>query len=141
MALTFSALAAALAVALGTGALVLAASVDRRRRTEDLTALRTQGLSRRSLRQATRATYPALVLVAAVTGTGVALLAWWLTGWALPLATTDPHHLRLPTWPGPLAVAGTGAAVLVLLAAVAYLAGWGLSQRSWWSGRGPTQGS
>jgi hypothetical protein len=129
VALGFYALAAALAVALGAGALILAASVDQRRRTEDLTALRTQGLSRRSLRRTTRATYPALVLVAVLAGTGVALLTWWLTGWALPLSTVDPHALQLPTWPEPTSMLLAAAAVLLVLAAIAYLANWGLSAR------------
>jgi hypothetical protein len=124
IALVFYALAAVLAVGLGAGALILAAGVDRGRRAEDLTALREQGLGRLAVRRATLATYPALVVAAVVAGIGVALGTWWLTGWSLPLSAVDPHSLALPGWPSVAAVAGVGAVVLVVLAGVAYLAGW-----------------
>jgi len=81
---------ACLATALAAGALVLAAAVDRGRRVEDLSALRGQGLTRAALRTATLWTYPVLVAVAVVVGTGIGLLGWSLTGWALPVAGIDP---------------------------------------------------
>jgi FtsX-like permease family protein len=123
LALWFYALAGALAVALAAGALILAATVDRARRVEDLSALRGQGLSRGALRQATLWTYPVLVAIAVLAGLVIGLLGWWLTGWALPLAGLDPPPLPLPAWPRAYVVAGTGVVVLVVLAAVAYLAG------------------
>jgi len=123
LALWFYALAGCLAVALGAGALILAATVDRARRVEDLSALRAQGLSRAALRQATLWTYPVLVAIAVLAGVLIALLGWWLTGWALPLAGLHPPPLPLPAWPRAYVVAAVGLLVLVVLAAVAYLAG------------------
>jgi putative ABC transport system permease protein len=123
LALWFYLLAGCLATALAAGALILAATVDRGRRVEDLSALRAQGLGRGALRQATLWTYPVLVAIAVVAGVAIALLGWGLTGWALPLAGLDPPPLPLPGWPRARVVAGTGGAVLVVLALVAYLAG------------------
>ena len=123
LALGFYALAAVLATLLAAGALILAAAVDRPRRVEDLTALRGQGLSRAAVRRATLPAYPILVLIAAVSGLGIALLGWWLTGWALPLAGLDPPELPLPRWPRPLPVAAAALLILALLSGVAYLAG------------------
>jgi putative ABC transport system permease protein len=123
LALWFYVLAGCLATALAAGALILAATVDRGRRVEDLSALRAQGLGRGALRQATLWTYPVLVAIAVLAGVGIALLAWWLTGWALPLAGLDPPPLPLPAWPRAWVVGGTGVVVLVVLALVAYVAG------------------
>ncbi len=123
LALWFFVLAACLAVALAAGALVLSSTVDRGRRVEDLTALRTQGLSRGALRQATVWTYPVLVALATVAGLAVALIGWALTGWSLPLAGVDPPDLPLAGWPRWPIVAADGAIVLIVLALVAYLAG------------------
>jgi len=123
LALGFFVIVGCLAAALAAGALILAATVDRSRRIEDLSALRAQGLNRAALRQATLWTYPVLVAGAVLTGLAIALLAWWLTGWALPLAGLHPPPLQLPAWPQPAMLAATGAVVLVVLAGVAYLAG------------------
>ncbi|MCO8269785.1 ABC transporter permease [Actinoplanes sp. TRM 88003] len=123
IALWFYVIVAALATALAAGALVLAASVDRNRRVEDLSALRSQGLTRSALRQATLWTYPVLVLAAVVAGLGVATLDWWLTGWALPLAGLDPPALPLASWPRLLTMLATALATTLLLAGAAVLAG------------------
>ncbi|MGX6603099.1 ABC transporter permease [Micromonosporaceae bacterium Da 78-11] len=120
LAVLFYLLVAALAVILAAGALILAATVDRPRRVEDLSALRGQGLDRSALRQATLWTYPVSVAAAVVTGTGVALLAWRLTGWALPLA--EPTSFPLPVWPRPLTMIIAALVVFALLAGVAVLA-------------------
>jgi hypothetical protein len=129
LAVGFHVLAAALAVLLGMGALVLAAAVDRTRRVEDLSALRVQGLSRAAVRRATLGTYPVLVVIAAVVGGLTAIAAWAVTGWALPLAGLNPPQLPLPSWPAPLAVPAATLAVLVLLAAVAAATGRHLYRR------------
>jgi len=123
LALWFYILAGCLATALAAGALILAATVDRARRVEDLSALRAQGFGRGALRQATLWTYPVLVTIAVGTGLAVALISWALTGWALPLAGIDPPDLPLPGWPRPFVVAVVGAAVFAVLACVAYFAG------------------
>jgi hypothetical protein len=123
LALGFYAIAALLAVALAAGALVLAAGVDRPRRVEDLSALRDQGLPRGALRQATLWTYPALITIATVCGIGIAVLAWWLTGWALPLSAVGPPDVPSPGWPRPLALVAVGLGALAVLACIAYFAG------------------
>ncbi|GAB2577109.1 hypothetical protein Aab01nite_12090 [Paractinoplanes abujensis] len=123
IALWFYVIVAALATALAAGALTLAASVDRDRRVEDMSALRTQGLTRQALRQATLWTYPVLIVVALLAGVGVSMLGWWLTGWALPLAGLTPPAIPLAGWPRPLTVAFTATAALLLLAGVAVLTG------------------
>ena len=123
LALWFYLLAGCLAITLAAGALVLAATVDRARRVEDLSALRAQGLGRGALRQATLWTYPVLVVIAVLAGLAIALISWALTGWALPLAGIDPPDLPLPGWPRPVVVAVVSVAVLAMLACVAYFAG------------------
>jgi hypothetical protein len=123
LALWFYVLAACLATALAAGALVLAAVVDRVRRVEDLSALRTQGLGRGAVSRATLWTYPALVLAAVVAGLAIGLLLWQLTGWAIPLAGLNPPPLPLPSWPDPLVMTGVGLMLLVVPAGVAYAAG------------------
>ncbi|GAA0580979.1 hypothetical protein GCM10010172_77370 [Paractinoplanes ferrugineus] len=123
LALWFYVLVAGLAVALAAGALILAAAVDRARRVEDLTALRAQGLGRAAVRRATLWTYPVLVAAAVLAGTATALLAWRLTGWALPLAGLDPPAVPLPSRPRLTTLLSTAVASFVILAGVAVLAG------------------
>jgi hypothetical protein len=88
-----------------------------------MSALRIQGLGGPAARRATLWTYPALVATAVAVGLPTALLAWAATGWALPLAGLDPPDLPLPSWPRLGAVAGTVAAVLATLTAVAAATG------------------
>jgi putative ABC transport system permease protein len=129
LALGFHVLAGALAVLLGAGALVLAAAVDRRRRVEDLSALRTQGLRPGPAGQAMLWTYPALVAVAVVIGLLVGAIAWLVTGWALPLAGPYPPDLPLPGWPRVTVLLGVGAVVLLVHTAVAVATGGNLRRR------------
>ncbi|BCJ41887.1 hypothetical protein GCM10010168_75750 [Actinoplanes ianthinogenes] len=121
LSLGFYVLAAALATLLGVGALVLTVAVDRGRRTEDLVAMRIQGLRRGPAGQATFWTYPVLVTAAVVAGMLVGLAGWRLTGWALPLAGVDPPDLPLPAQPRWGVLFGWTGAILLpyLLAAVA----------------------
>lgn len=129
LALDFYVLAGVLAIALAVGALILAAAVDRGRRLEDLSALRDQGVSRRTAARAALWTYPILAVLAVLAGLGIALAGWGFTGWSLPLAGLAPTGLPLPLWPRPLAVVLTGAAILVVLAGAALLTGRNLSRR------------
>jgi putative ABC transport system permease protein len=123
IALWFYVIVAVLAAALAAGALILAATVDRDRRVEDLSALRAQGLTRAALRQATLWTYPVLIVVAVVAGLMVALLGWWLTGWALPLAGLEPPSLPLAGWPRVGSILLTAVAASAVLTGVAALTG------------------
>ncbi|MFC4068841.1 FtsX-like permease family protein [Actinoplanes subglobosus] len=129
LALGFHVLAGALAVLLGAGALVLSAAVDRRRRVEDLSALRNQGLRPGPAGQAMLLTYPALVAAAVVVGLPVAAIAWLVTGWALPLAGPYPPDLPLPGWPRVTVLLAVGAVVLLVLTAVALATGRDLRRR------------
>ncbi|BCY13949.1 FtsX-like permease family protein [Actinoplanes sp. L3-i22] len=120
LSLGFYLLAAALATLLGVGALILTVAVDRGRRTEDLVAMRVQGLRRGPAGQATFWTYPVLVTAAVLAGVGVGVVGWRLTGWALPLAGIDPPDLPLPGQPRPGVLVWWALAILApyLLAAV-----------------------
>lgn len=129
LALWFYLLAGCLAMVLAAGALILAAAVDRARRVQDLSALRAQGLDRRSAGQATLWTYPILAVIAVVTGLGIALAAWGLTGWTLPLAGLEPDPLPFGGWPRPPVLAAAGLAMLIVLAGVALLTGRDLRRR------------
>ncbi|MEV6304091.1 FtsX-like permease family protein [Actinoplanes sp. NPDC051861] len=129
VALWFYLLSGVLAGLLGAGALALTVAVDRMRRTEDLTALRNQGLRSRPTTTATLWTYPVLVGIATAVGLLVAMVAWWLTGWGLPLAGLEPPDLPLPSWPSPVAVLAAGGAVLVVQLVVAVLGGRDLRRR------------
>jgi hypothetical protein len=95
--------------------------VDRQRRAEDLSALRAQGLDRRSAGRATLWAYPMLVVIAVPAGLLTGLAGYGLTGWALPLAGLDPPPLPLPLWPRPAVVLAAAVPVLLVLAGVAVL--------------------
>lgn len=129
LSLGFYLLAGLLAVVLAGGALVLAATVDRALRTADLSAVRAQGVDRRTVGRATLWTYPLLVLLAAVAGLVVAVLGWRATGWALPLSSGAHPHLPLPFWPRPLVLAGAWLAALVVLTGTALAVGHDLRRR------------
>ncbi|GAA1580982.1 FtsX-like permease family protein [Actinoplanes couchii] len=129
IALWFHLLAAVLAALLGAGALALTVAVDRIRRTEDLTALRTQGLRSGPAGQATLWTYPVLVVIATAVGVLVAAATWRLTGWALPLAGLTPPDVPLPSRPGLLALLAATGAVLAVELLVAFLGGRDLRRR------------
>ncbi|MER7003704.1 hypothetical protein ABT297_11765, partial [Dactylosporangium sp. NPDC000555] len=123
LAMWFHLLAGALAVLLAAGGLGLIAGVDRGGRGADELALRTQGISRRTVRRAKLWTYPALVVAAGLLGLAIALAVWRLTGWALPVFGEDVPALPLPHWPGALAVPATWLASVTLLLAVAWRVG------------------
>ncbi|MFC4064652.1 FtsX-like permease family protein [Actinoplanes subglobosus] len=127
--LWFHLLAAILAGLLGAGALALTVAVDRARRTEDLTALRTQGLRPRPAGLATLWTYPVLVVIATTVGLLISAAAWRLTGWALPLAGLTPPDLPLPSWPRPAALLAAAGAVLAVQFLVAWFSGRDLRRR------------
>ncbi|WP_433791334.1 FtsX-like permease family protein [Actinoplanes sp. CA-252034] len=129
VALWFHLLAAVLAGLLGAGALALTVAVDRARRTEDLAALRIQGLRPGPAGSATLWTYPVLVVIATTVGLLVAAVTWRLTGWALPLAGLTPPDLPLPTWPRPTALLAAAGAVLAVQFLVAILSGRDLRRR------------
>jgi putative ABC transport system permease protein len=119
LSLWFHVVAGALAVLLAAGGLALVIAVDRRDRRSDLAALRTQGLPRRTAARVALWTYPALVLAAAPPGLATALIAWRLTGWALPVFGEPMPALPLPHWPTGPAVPVAWLLTLALLVAVA----------------------
>jgi hypothetical protein len=111
LALQFHLAAALFGVALALGGLGLVATVDRRRRAVDLSALRRQGLSQRSADQAALWGYLSIVVVAAVAGLFAAWVAWLVAGDHLPVFTDTLDAVRPPRWPS------VGAVLLPWLAA------------------------
>jgi putative ABC transport system permease protein len=124
LALWFHLLAAAFAVVLATGGIALVTGVDRRRRTEDLSALRIQGLRRRVSNRAGLWGYLVVVLAALVCGVVAAGVAWAMTGTDLPVFQGYAHWYlpRLPRIPAlilPLVAAGALFAAVCAVAAAA----------------------
>ena len=104
LALRFHIAAAVLGIGLALGGLWLVAAVDRRRRADDLRALRNQGLPRRFVRRAALWGYLWLVTGATVAGLAAATAAWGLTGDHLPVLTDNMATLPPPRWPAVNAV-------------------------------------
>jgi len=69
------------------------------------------------------------VLLAAATGLGGALLAWWLTGSYLPVAVEEAVPLAPVRWPRPVAVLLPVIGVMLLFGAVALALGRALRVR------------
>jgi putative ABC transport system permease protein len=135
LALQFHLAAALFGIALALGGLALVATVDRRRRAVDLSALRTQGLSQRTVDQAALWGYLSTVLIAAVAGLLAAVVAWLLAGDRLPVFTDTLDAVQPPRWPA------TGAVLLPWITAAAAMvvgsvvAAWAL-RRATRNGRG-----
>ncbi|MEN3310332.1 MAG: hypothetical protein V7603_6534 [Micromonosporaceae bacterium] len=85
VALRFQVVAAVLGLLLAAGSLVLMATVDRGPRTEELTALRGQGVSARDVRAVALSGYALLAGAGALVGALAAVADRLLTGGALPL--------------------------------------------------------
>lgn len=118
----FHLLAAGFGMLLALGGVGLVAIVDRRRRAEDLRALRHQGLRRRFVRRAALWGQLAIVGAGVVAGLGAAAVAWLVAGDRLPAAIDELVPVTAARWPTPSAVAwpwGIAAAGLVLAATVA----------------------
>ncbi len=122
-ALRFHLLAALLAVLLAVGTILLVAVVDRQPRTDELAALRVQGLSARTVGRAASAGYTSIAALGSLIGLASAALAWWAAGGYLPIFTAAQSIWPAPSWPDPVAVAWPWLASLVLLCVVAFLAG------------------
>ncbi len=117
LALWFHLLAAAFAVILATGGIALVAGVDRRRRTEDLAALRVQGLRRRVSGRAGLWGYLVVVLAALACGLVAAAVAWAVTGTDLPVFQ-GVRHWYVPRLPGAPALLAPLLTVAALFTAV-----------------------
>jgi hypothetical protein len=125
LALWFHLVAAGFAVLLAAGGLILVATVDRRRRAEDLAALRAQGLARRTAGRAALLSQVLPALAATVVGLAAAALVWWVLGGGLPLFTDQWTQWPRPSWPRPVALLGCWlAAAAVLLGAATATARW-----------------
>jgi hypothetical protein len=120
--LRFHLAAAALAVALGAAAMWLMATVDRRRRSDELRALRVQGVPARAVGRASLWSYLGVVLVALLLGPVAAAAAWWAVGDRLPVFVDDVLTVTPPAWPAPLPVALAWSVAAILLVAVSALA-------------------
>ena len=120
LALWFHLLAAAFGLVLALGGVGLVAIVDRRRRAEDLRALRHQGLRPRFVRRATLWGQLTIVGTGMLAGLGAAAAAWLVAGDRLPVGIDELVPVTAARWPHPSAVAWPWgiAAVALLLAAV-----------------------
>jgi hypothetical protein len=119
LAVWFYLLVGVLAIVLAVGGLGIISSIDSRSRTADLAVLRAQGLPSRTSRRAVVSAYPALAVASGVLGLLVALVAWRLTGWALPVFGEDHPPLLLPVWPDPWILLGSWLAATATLVVAA----------------------
>jgi hypothetical protein len=124
LALQFHVAAAGLGIVLALGGLGLVAAVDRRRRAEDLRALRVQGLPRRFVRRAALWGYLSLVVGAAAAGLLAGGVAWLATGSAVPVFTDTLAQLRPPAWPALDVILIPWAAAAVAMVVAATVAAW-----------------
>jgi putative ABC transport system permease protein len=126
LALWFHLVAAGFAVVLAAGGSLVVAAVDRRRRAEDLSALRLQGMARRTANRAGLLSH--LLLALAATGLGImaAAVAWWVLGGSLPLFVDDWSLWPRPAWPRATGLLVPGLAAAVVLLGTAGLAAAGL---------------
>jgi hypothetical protein len=99
LAMQFHLAAAVFGIVLALCGLGLVATVDRRRRADDLRALRQQGLSQRTVRRAALWSYLSTVVAAMLTGLVAAAAAWWAAGDRLPIFTDALEVLPPPRWP------------------------------------------
>ncbi len=124
--LQFYLAAAVLGMLLGLGGLALVVTVDRRRRADDLRALRNQGLPRRFAYRASLWGYLSLVLGSAVAGLVAAAVTWYFTGQSLPVFIEQLADVPPVRWPHPAAVLVPWTAATAILAVGAAIAGWTL---------------
>jgi putative ABC transport system permease protein len=110
------------AILLSIGAMILSASVDRRRRGRELQALRVQGLPARSVAYAALFAQIGLTVMAVIGGLVAGLAGWRLTGAKIPIFADGRTVAGVSIWPDwtgllvPLAVA---AALLLIVSSVA----------------------
>jgi putative ABC transport system permease protein len=121
VALRFHLVAAVAAVVLAVGSLVLVAAVDRRRRAEEVRALRRQGVSRRAV---ARSGYVSIVATAVLLGLSAAAVAWLVAGETVPLFADQVRLLPPPRWPAPAELAVPLVTAALVLLATAVIATW-----------------
>ncbi|WP_345514776.1 FtsX-like permease family protein [Phytohabitans houttuyneae] len=115
LALRFQLLAGALGVFLAALALAVAAAVERPDRAAELSALRTQGLSRRAVRLIGYGGYAVLVVAGVAIGIGAAALGGTLVEAAVPVFVDDWAVLPVATGPRAPALALAALGGLVVL--------------------------
>jgi hypothetical protein len=129
LAIWFHLLAAAFAVVLALGGMVLMATVDRRRQHDDERALRRQGLPARLADRAALWSYLPVVVTAPLAGALAAGAAWWLSGAYLPIFVDRAIELDPPRWPAMPTVALPWALATVTFVAAAAGLRWALRVR------------
>ena len=115
--LRFHLLAIVLALVLALVSVALVVSVDLRLGGADLRALAVQGVPVPALRRAARGGYLAAAVLGAAAGLLGGLLAFWAAAPYLPTIVGAPMLLAESRWPGPWALAGYLAAVVLLVVA------------------------
>ncbi|HEX6499691.1 MAG TPA: ABC transporter permease [Micromonosporaceae bacterium] len=128
-ALRFQLLGAALAVILAGSSVVLVAAVERESRTEELTALRHQGVASPAARSVAFGGYAWLTGAAVLTGLLIAPADRLVTGAILPLFSDDWRVLPAPALLRPGALLVAAALVVTVLGAAAGFAGYRLARQ------------
>jgi hypothetical protein len=128
VALRFHVATGGLALLLAVGAVLLVAAIDRADRSDELRALRAQGLRRRDAAVYARRGYLWVVAVAVVAGTFAAVLAWVTIGPFVPqFADRAPDGALY--WPSPAALLVVAVVSAVALAGAAVVSAGGRSIR------------
>ena len=99
LAMQFHLAAAVFGIVLALCGLGLVATVDRRRRADELRALRQQGLSQRTVRRAALWSYLSTVVAAMLAGLVAAAAAWLAAGDRLPIFNDAVEVFQPPRWP------------------------------------------
>jgi putative ABC transport system permease protein len=136
LALQFHLAAALFGIALALGGLGLVATVDRRRRAEDLRVLRQQGLPEQAVARASLWSYLSTVVSAAGLGLVAAAVAWLAAGDRLPIFTDTSVELRPPRWPQLWVVVLPWAAATAVMVIGSVLTAWALRRAVARNGRG-----
>jgi putative ABC transport system permease protein len=118
--LRFLLIAALAGLLLGAVGLTVAAGVERRTRSQELRALRIQGLAPRTVIASTLFGYVTIVALASVLGFVAGFAVWHATGAYLPILDSAGPRPSLPLLPASQAIlAGTaGSAILIAIAAM-----------------------
>ncbi len=126
LAMQFHLASAIFGMVLAVGGLGLVAAVDRRRRADDLRALRRQGLSARVARRAGLWSYLSTVVAAAIAGLVAGVAAWLAAGDRMPIFTDAVSVLRPPRWPLLAPVLQPWAVATVVMIGGSVLVAWAL---------------
>ncbi len=133
-AIRFNLLSTVFVVLLAVGAVLLVATVDRRRYVEELRALRVQGIRRATVASTAIRMYLWVVLVGLAGGAAAAAAAWAIAGPKLPVLSGDAAPVPPPAWPAVGAVLPALGATVAVLGLVIVAAAVPLYRAAAWTG-------